>query len=77
MSPAPIAGLPWVAYDAEADGAYIHFADDVIAGGVRTIPVDPQAIHGMVNLDIDADGRIVGLEVLGATKLLPIELLPH
>jgi uncharacterized protein YuzE len=63
-------------YDRDADAAFIYFQDDIPAGGVaRTISVDPQAIGGMVNLDLDDLGRIVGLEVLDASKLLPRELL--
>ena len=63
-------------YDSEADAAYVYFQDDIPAGAVaRTISVDPQAIKGMVNLDLDDEGRIVGLEVLDASKLLPFEFL--
>jgi len=65
-----------VEYDQDVDAAYIYFVDDIPAGGVaRTISVDPQAIDGMVNLDLDDRGRILGLEVLDASKLLPSELL--
>jgi len=65
-----------IEYDRDVDAAYIYFQDDIAAGGAsRTISVDPQAINGMVNLDLDDDGRIVGLEVLDASKLLPQQLL--
>jgi uncharacterized protein YuzE len=40
------------------------------------VPVDPKAIGGMVNLDLDDGGRIIGLEVLDASELLRPELLP-
>jgi uncharacterized protein YuzE len=39
--------------------------------------VDPQEIGGMVNLDLDDEGRIVGLEILDASKLLRSEVLPE
>ena len=29
----------------------------------------------MINLDFDADGRLIGIEVLDASKFLPLELL--
>jgi uncharacterized protein YuzE len=65
-----------IEYDRDTDAAYIYFQEDVSGGGVsRTISVDPQAINGMVNLDLDDDGRILGLEVLDASKLLPQQLL--
>jgi uncharacterized protein YuzE len=41
----------------------------------RTVCVDPREIPGMVNIDLDDDGRIVGLEVLDASQLLPPDLL--
>jgi uncharacterized protein YuzE len=65
-----------VKYDRDVDAAYIYLVDEIPAGGVaRTISVDPQTIDGMVNLDLDDQGRILGLEVLDASKLLPPELL--
>jgi uncharacterized protein YuzE len=30
----------------------------------------------MVNLDLDAGGRVIGLEVLDAKQLLPRDILP-
>lgn len=74
---APNERLPRIEYHPEVDAAYVHFANEILVGGVKTIPVDPQAIKGTVNLDIDVEGRIIGLEVLDASKLLPHELLPR
>lgn len=68
---------PRVTYDPVADAAYIYLTDKISPGGVtRTVPVDPIAIGGMVNLDLDAEGVIVGIEVLGARAKLDPELLP-
>ena len=65
-----------IQYDSEVDAAYISHADEIPAGGVaQTVCVDPQAIGGMVNLDLDDEGRIVGLEVMDASKMLRPELL--
>ena len=67
---------PWIRYDREADAAYIYLANEILSGGVaRTVSVDPQDIGGMVNLDLDHEGRIIGLEVMDASKKLPQELL--
>lgn len=61
-----------VTYDAEADAAYIYLVDEIGAGGVaRTYPCDPSEVGGMVNLDFDAGGRLVGVEVMDASRLLP------
>jgi Uncharacterized conserved small protein len=63
-------------YDPEADAAYVYLVDEIGAGEVeRTVPVDPVEIGGMINLDFDADGYLLGIEILDASKFLPPELL--
>jgi uncharacterized protein YuzE len=63
-------------YDPEADAVYVYLADEIFAGGVKkTYPCDPLDVDGMINLDFDGDGRLIGLEVLGAKGKLPPELL--
>lgn len=63
-------------YDPEADAAYIYLADEIAAGGVaRTYPCDPTEVGGMVNLDFDAEGRLIGIEVMDASRMLPSEAL--
>ncbi|MGH3117957.1 MAG: DUF2283 domain-containing protein [Pseudonocardiaceae bacterium] len=62
-----------IEYGREADAACIYLGGEILAGGVaRTVCVDAHDIGGMVNLDLDDQGRIVGLEVMDASKqLLP------
>jgi len=64
-----------VTYDASVNAAYIYLVDDIEPGGVaRTVSIDP--LEGMmVNLDLNSEGRILGVEVLDATSLLAPELL--
>lgn len=65
-----------VTYDESVDAAYIQLADDIGTGGVaQTYACDPDEIGGMINLDFDAGGRVIGVEVLDASKLLPPEVL--
>jgi len=65
-----------VELDLAVDAAYIYLAREVGAGGVaRTYCCDPREVGGMINLDFDKDGRLVGIEVLAATTLLPSEVL--
>ena len=65
-----------VSYDAAADAAYILLADEIGLGGVsRTYLCDPVDMGGVVNIDLDEGGRILGVEVLSASALLPAEVL--
>ncbi|MDM8085124.1 DUF2283 domain-containing protein [Cellulomonas cellasea] len=65
-----------VTFDASVDAAYIYLVDEITAGGVaRTVPVDPREIDGMINLDFDAEGRLLGIEVLEASRFLSPKLL--
>jgi uncharacterized protein YuzE len=67
-----------VTYDARADAAYIQLVDHIGIGGVaKTYACDPIEVAGMINLDFDDEDRLVGIEVLDASKRLPIELLAY
>ncbi|MEV4479860.1 DUF2283 domain-containing protein [Micromonospora coxensis] len=62
------------AYDSDADAAYIYLDHPVLPGGVqRMVPFDTE--EGMYNLDLNAQGHVVGLEILNAGKRLPPMLL--
>ncbi|GAA1394371.1 DUF2283 domain-containing protein [Catellatospora coxensis] len=62
-------------YDSEADAAYVYLDHPIASGAAveQIIAFDPT--DGMFNLDADADGHILGLEILGARKHLPTALL--
>lgn len=63
-------------YDPEADAAYIQFVEEIGVGGVtKTVGCDPLEVGGMINLDFDRDGRLLGIEVLDASRILPREML--
>src|SRR5260370_38757574 len=63
-------------YDASVDAAYIYFVDHIADGAVsETYPCEPRGGKGDINLDFDASGRLLGIEVLGARSVLPAEAL--
>jgi uncharacterized protein YuzE len=65
-----------VTYDAEVDAAYIYLVDTPPPGSaVTTLSLDPAEVNGEVNIDLDSAGRIIGIEVLDASRLLPEELI--
>jgi len=65
-----------VTYDKNVNAAYIYIVDNIEPGGVEnTYPCDPNDVNGMINLDFDKEGKLIGIEVLGADKKLSKELL--
>lgn len=63
-----------IEYDKDADAAYIYLADEMTPVA-RSYPCDPVAVESIINLDFDATGRLVGIEILGANKKLSRDLL--
>lgn len=58
----------YIERDGEFDQLYINFADRSDEGVVaQTV----EAVAG-VNLDLDAEGRLVGLEIVGAAEVIGI-----
>ncbi|KUH37122.1 MULTISPECIES: DUF2283 domain-containing protein [Streptomyces] len=67
---------PRVAYDRAADAAYVYLTDPgTPTKAAHTLACDPVGVDGTVNLDFDEEGRLVGVEVLGAASTLPARLL--
>jgi len=65
-----------ITYDPEADAAYIQLARTIEGGGVDfTFACNPNEVDGMINLDFDSQGLLVGIEVLNARTKLPPEVL--
>ncbi len=68
-----------VTLDREADAAFIYLADEPELGWRHglTVPLVVEEYGAMVNLDFDDDGRLIGLEVLGASGTLAQKLLRY
>lgn len=66
-----------VTYDKGVDVAYISITGETGRGNVaHTYPCNPPEIWGyMINLDFDAGQRLLGIEILGASSVLPAEVL--
>ena len=57
-------------YDKSVDAAYLYVADEGSARGpISTFECEP-GIDGMINLDFDADERLIGIEIIPASKFL-------
>jgi uncharacterized protein YuzE len=65
-----------VSYDPSVDAAYINLTepgDSVLFGFAYTC--DPREVGGQIHLNFDVIGRLIGIEVLQASKTLPKSLL--
>ena len=66
----PITEPPIVEIDTEATAAYIRIRETKVA---RTEPFG--SAHGLVMLDFDAEGKVVGIEVVGQQEFSIRELI--
>ncbi|RIJ56973.1 DUF2283 domain-containing protein [Clavibacter phaseoli] len=66
-----------VTYDPAADAAYVELAGPVGDGEAATTihSIATPGARGEVALDFDADGRLIGIEVLHASAVLPAAAL--
>ena len=64
-----------VEYDAEADAAYIYLREIGAGKAAYTCVTEPEIETGRINLNFDGDGRLIGVEVLSASRSLPSGLL--
>ncbi len=64
-------------YDPEADAAYLLVADSIAPGeAVRQVQVpDEDSVPGQFILDFGRDGKLLGLEILFASEVLPSSAL--
>jgi uncharacterized protein YuzE len=58
---------------------YVYLADHIPTGGVdhtEPLVIDlPRGVRHLINLDFDVDGRLLGIEVDGASHILPAAVL--
>jgi uncharacterized protein YuzE len=56
--------------DKEADAAYIYFKEISPAEVKQTI-----SLNDSINIDLDSEGKTIGIEILEASKNLPVSSL--
>lgn len=64
-----------ITYDKSVDAAYIYLGKSNSEDFGHTYPCDPIAVSGQINLDFDKNKKLIGIEILDASKKLPEELL--
>ena len=67
-----------VTYDVAANAAMIYLDGEIQPRAVAFMySCDPIDVSGMINLDFDSSGHLVGIEVLGASQKLPASVLAN
>lgn len=63
-------------YDADADAAYVYLVDTIGGGEVaRTVASMLDLDQAFISFDFDAGGKVLGVEILGASRVLAAETL--
>ena len=60
-----------VTFDRSVNAAYIYLEKSDESKSARQHVVDEPHTRGMIVLDFDEEGRLIGIEVLNATQTLP------
>jgi uncharacterized protein YuzE len=64
-----------VTYDPSVDAAYIYLREAAARDASYTYVAEPEIPTDLIDLDFDSDGRLIGVEVLSASRHLPAALL--
>ncbi|MCO4273227.1 DUF2283 domain-containing protein [Pseudarthrobacter sp. HLT3-5] len=61
-----------ITYDKEADAAYVQLVDEVRddEASTQVHSIETPGRKGEIIIDFDAEGRILGVEILGAKDVL-------
>jgi uncharacterized protein YuzE len=65
-----------ITYDSSVDAAYINLeAEDAKESFGYSYTCDPLLVDGQIHLNFDKSGRLIGIEVLQASKKMPKYIL--
>jgi uncharacterized protein YuzE len=67
-----------ISYDASVDAAYINLDEyGATTSFGYSYECDPSLVRGQIQLNFDDSGRLIGIEVLQASKKMPAYLLEN
>ena len=64
-----------ITFDRSVNAAYIYLVSIGRGEAVKTHDATPPHGEGTVMLDFNKNGRLIGIEILNATRVLPHEVL--
>lgn len=62
-------------YEFAADAVYVRLRAATAGAVARTEVADVEIENGAVNLDFNAEGQLIGIEIVGASRVRPPDLL--
>ena len=65
----------YVTYDPKADAAYLSLVDGFQFSKQQISGLTKDGMLGEVEIDINKDGQVIGIEFVGASSILPGQVL--
>ncbi len=62
-------------YDPEADAAYLSLTQMSPVSAMQISGISITGMNGEIEIDLDIEGRVIGIEFVHASLILPKELL--
>lgn len=62
-------------YDSEADAAYLTLTQSTEAPEKQISAITTEGMEGEIEIDINGYGRVIGIEFIKASSILPVEFL--
>lgn len=64
-------------YDSEADAAYLAIARSDILSEKQISAITTEGMEGEIVIDIDKNGKVIGIEFVNASSILPLDFLKN
>lgn len=62
-------------YDSEADAAYILLVGREETSEKQISGISIDGMDGEIEIDLNGEGRVIGIEFVGASYILPVEMV--
>ena len=64
-------------YDPEADAAYLTIAQSDALPEKQISAITTEGMEGEIEIDIDENGKVIGIEFVNASLILPADFLKN
>ncbi|MGV0434773.1 DUF2283 domain-containing protein [Corynebacterium ureicelerivorans] len=63
-------------YDPEADAAYLAITQSGAVAEKQISAITTEGMEGEIEIDVDENGKVIGIEFVNASLILPADFLP-